>query len=114
MPLMALTGREPPRRQTRQIGGGKNGWKPSLHVFAPGCHSRPALMQIGSGCYKLLSYRANRNRIITLRTPLALLLISLGIVASVWWWLAMPVTLVRAPIDPAGKLECVSYAPFRG
>ena len=52
--------------------------------------------------------------IITLRTPLALLFISLGIVAAVWWWLALPVTLVRAPIDPAAKLECVSYAPFRG
>ena len=26
----------------------------------------------------------------------------------------MPITLVRAPIDPAAKLECVSYAPFRG
>ena len=31
-----------------------------------------------------------------------------------WWWLATPVSLVRAPIDPAAKLECVSYAPFRG
>lgn len=31
-----------------------------------------------------------------------------------WWWLATPVTLARAPIDPAEKLECVSYAPFRG
>ena len=54
------------------------------------------------------------DRTIALRTPLALFFISLGIVAAVWWWLAMPVTLVRAPIDPAAKLECVSYAPFRG
>jgi exo-beta-1,3-glucanase (GH17 family) len=38
----------------------------------------------------------------------------LGAIAAVWWWLAMPVTLARAPIDPAMKLECVSYAPFRG
>ena len=30
-----------------------------------------------------------------------------------WWWLATPVTLPRAPIDAAAKLECVSYAPFR-
>ena len=51
---------------------------------------------------------------IILRTPLALFLISLGIVATAWWWLATPVTLARAPIDPAAKLECVSYAPFRG
>src|ERR1700728_2361269 len=35
-------------------------------------------------------------------------------IAAVWWWLATPVTLARAPIDPAAKLECVSYAPFRG
>ena len=50
---------------------------------------------------------------ISLRTPLALLLISLGSIAAVWWWLATPITLSRAPIDPAAKLLCVSYAPFR-
>jgi exo-beta-1,3-glucanase (GH17 family) len=50
---------------------------------------------------------------IAVRAPLALLLISLAIIASVWWWLAEPVTLTRAPIDAANKLECVSYAPFR-
>jgi len=47
------------------------------------------------------------------RTPLALFLISLSVIAAVWWWLATPVTLARAPIDAAAKLECVSYAPFR-
>jgi glucan 1,3-beta-glucosidase len=50
---------------------------------------------------------------ISLRTPLALLLISLGAIAAVWWWLASPITLARAPIDPNAKLLCVSYAPFR-
>jgi exo-beta-1,3-glucanase (GH17 family) len=35
-------------------------------------------------------------------------------IATVWWWLATPVMLSRAPIDPAAKLDCVSYAPFRG
>ena len=30
-----------------------------------------------------------------------------------WWWLATPITLPRAPIDPNAKLLCVSYAPFR-
>lgn len=39
---------------------------------------------------------------------------SLGLIAGIWWWLATPITLARAPIDPAAKLECVSYAPFRG
>src|ERR1700688_3159549 len=51
---------------------------------------------------------------ISLRTPLALLLISLGAIAAVWWWLATPIALSRAPIDPDAKLLCVSYAPFRG
>jgi exo-beta-1,3-glucanase (GH17 family) len=50
---------------------------------------------------------------ISLRTPLALLLLSLGAIAAVWWWLATPIQLVRAPIDPDAKLQCVSYAPFR-
>jgi glucan 1,3-beta-glucosidase len=50
---------------------------------------------------------------ISLRTPLALLLISLSAIAAVWWWLATPITLARAPIDPDAKLLCVSYAPFR-
>src|SRR5271165_5656444 len=51
---------------------------------------------------------------ISFRTPLALLVISLIAVAAVWWWLATPITLLRAPIDPNAKLLCVSYAPFRG
>jgi glucan 1,3-beta-glucosidase len=49
----------------------------------------------------------------SLRTPLALLLISLGVIAAMWWWLATPITLARAPIDPDTKVQCVSYAPFR-
>ena len=77
-------------------------------------------MQVGIGCYKFRSNSANgvpclpKDRTIALRTPLALFFISLGVVAAAWWWLALPVSLVRAPIDPAVKLECVSYAPFRG
>ena len=51
---------------------------------------------------------------ISFRAPLALLLISLGAIAAAWWWLATPITLARAPIDPNAKLMCVSYAPFRG
>jgi glucan 1,3-beta-glucosidase len=38
----------------------------------------------------------------------------LGAIAAVWWWLATPIRLARAPIDPDAKLQCVSYAPFRG
>jgi exo-beta-1,3-glucanase (GH17 family) len=40
--------------------------------------------------------------------------VSLGTIAAVWWWLATPIHLARAPIDPNAKLQCVSYAPFRG
>jgi glucan 1,3-beta-glucosidase len=50
---------------------------------------------------------------ISLRTPLTLLLISLGAIAAVWWWLATPINLARAPIDPNAKLQCIAYAPFR-
>ena len=57
---------------------------------------------------------SRRTEPIFFRVPAALLLISLSVIAAVWWWLATPVTLARAPIDPAAKLYCVSYAPFRG
>jgi exo-beta-1,3-glucanase (GH17 family) len=74
----------------------------------------------GAGGSTGLSRTAKQADLLTLgagpigiRTPLALLVLSLGIVAAVWWWLATPVALTRAPIDDAAKLECVSYAPFR-
>jgi exo-beta-1,3-glucanase (GH17 family) len=54
-----------------------------------------------------------RTEPISARAPLALLLISVTIIASVWWWLAEPVRLTRAPIDAGAKLDCISYAPFR-
>ena len=38
----------------------------------------------------------------------------MGSIAAAWWWLATPISLSRAPIDPNAKLLCVSYAPFRG
>jgi exo-beta-1,3-glucanase (GH17 family) len=50
---------------------------------------------------------------ISARAPLALLLICLTIITSVWWWLAKPVMLTRAPIEAGAKLDCISYAPFR-
>jgi len=52
--------------------------------------------------------------LISRRTPLALLLVCLGTIGAAWWWLAKPIVLARAPIDPDAKLMCVSYAPFRG
>ena len=72
------------------------------------------MLQIPFNRRKRRTCRSTSGRTFDLRTPLALLFLSLGVVATVWWWLAIPVTLVRAPIDPAAKLECVSYTPFRG
>ena len=51
---------------------------------------------------------------VNIGTPLVLLLISLCIIAAMWSYLATPVSFARAPIDSATKLDCVSYAPFRG
>jgi exo-beta-1,3-glucanase (GH17 family) len=45
--------------------------------------------------------------------PLALLLLSLAVVAGTWFWLGRPAAL-SAPYLGFGKLNCVSYAPFRG
>ncbi len=44
--------------------------------------------------------------------PLALLLLSLFIIARTWLWLGAPVT-PELPLFGSGKLDCVSYAPFR-
>ncbi|MBV9562881.1 MAG: beta-(1-6) glucans synthase, partial [Bradyrhizobium sp.] len=44
---------------------------------------------------------------------MALLLVSLGLISAIWWWLSQPATLAHAPVDPAAKMDCVSYAPFR-
>jgi exo-beta-1,3-glucanase (GH17 family) len=45
------------------------------------------------------------------RTPLALLLISMSLIGTVWCWLATPVA--PSPINSTTKVDCVSYAPFR-
>src|SRR4051812_49380297 len=50
---------------------------------------------------------------IGLLAPLALLVVSMSLIAAVWYWLASPVLLDHALIDPDKKLDCVSYAPFR-
>jgi exo-beta-1,3-glucanase (GH17 family) len=31
-----------------------------------------------------------------------------------WWWLGAPIRLPPSPLAAGGKLNCVSYAPFRG
>jgi len=56
---------------------------------------------------------ARSTALVSLRTPLTLLLMSLGVIAAVWWWLGIPANLAHAPIDPNDKVQCISYAPFR-
>ncbi len=56
---------------------------------------------------------ARRTELVSPRIPLTLLLISLGAIAAVWWWLGLPADLAYAPIDPNHKVQCISYAPFR-
>lgn len=58
--------------------------------------------------------RSGRFHLTSLRLPLALLAASIAVIVAVWQWLAIPVSLATAPITPERKLECVSYAPFRG
>src|ERR1700745_3230273 len=55
-----------------------------------------------------------RRAPVPLLVPLGLFLISMSIIAAAWAWLATPVPPDYAAVDPARKLDCVSYAPFRG
>jgi exo-beta-1,3-glucanase (GH17 family) len=48
---------------------------------------------------------------VAFRTKLLLFVLSLGLIAAAWCWMAWPARV--AAIDPVGKLDCVSYAPFR-
>jgi exo-beta-1,3-glucanase (GH17 family) len=58
---------------------------------------------------------ASRKRApIPLLAPLGLFLSSMSIIVAAWGWLATPVPPDYAAVDPGKKLDCVSYAPFRG
>ncbi len=36
-----------------------------------------------------------------------------GLIVAVWWWLGRPVAVTVTPFAAGGKIECLSYAPFR-
>lgn len=42
-----------------------------------------------------------------------LFLLTAAAVAAAWWWLGRPVAVPEAASDP-GRIQCMSYAPFRG
>jgi glucan 1,3-beta-glucosidase len=44
----------------------------------------------------------------------ALFAAAVAAIVAAWGWLGLPVEMPSAPIGPGEKLQCVSYAPFRG
>jgi exo-beta-1,3-glucanase (GH17 family) len=49
-----------------------------------------------------------------MRLPLGLFAVLAAAIFAAWWWLGLPVQMPPSPLDPGEKLNCVSYAPFRG
>ncbi len=47
-----------------------------------------------------------------MKLPLGLLAASVAVIVAAWWWLGQPVAMPVGPAD-VGRLQCVSYAPFR-
>ncbi len=50
----------------------------------------------------------------TLRPAVAALLAAALAIAGAWYWLGLPLGMPPAPFSSGQKLDCVSYAPFRG
>ncbi len=48
-----------------------------------------------------------------MKLPLGLLTASVAAIVAAWWWLGLPIAM--PPLGPGddGKLQCVSYAPYR-
>jgi exo-beta-1,3-glucanase (GH17 family)/hydrogenase/urease accessory protein HupE len=72
----------------------------------------PAEFRSGFPSRSTSAYR--RRAPIAFLAPLVLFLISMSLIVAAWGWLSAPVPLDHAAVDPAKKLDCVSYAPFRG
>jgi len=51
---------------------------------------------------------------ISLTIPLGLLAGAATVVGGIWWWMGMAVPMPAGPLTAGEKLQCVSYAPFRG
>jgi len=48
-----------------------------------------------------------------MRLPLGLLIVSAAAILAAWWWLGRPVAMPVAAQGEGGRMQCVSYAPFR-
>jgi exo-beta-1,3-glucanase (GH17 family) len=49
---------------------------------------------------------------IEMRALVALFLVTAAAIAAAWWWLGRPVPAAAVASDP-GRIQCMSYAPFR-
>jgi glucan 1,3-beta-glucosidase len=49
-----------------------------------------------------------------MRTTMSLFVLVVAAIASAWTWLGAEVEMPQAPSAAGGRLDCVSYAPFRG
>src|SRR5262245_18681106 len=47
-----------------------------------------------------------------MKRPLGLLAACVAAIVAAWWWLGRPIAMPLGPAD-IGRLQCVSYAPFR-
>ena len=48
-----------------------------------------------------------------MKHPLGLLAASIAVIVAAWWWLGQPIAMPPAGPGDDGKLQCVSYAPYR-
>src|SRR5450755_32433 len=78
-------------------------------------HGRTATADAGRGLQPILLAPGYPRAIEWLwqRFPAALLLVSSAIIVGTWFWLGAP-TASSAPPFRSAKLNCVSYAPYRG
>ena len=49
-----------------------------------------------------------------MRLAIALFALAAAAIAGAWAWLGAPVQMPQAAPAAAAKLDCISYAPFRG
>jgi glucan 1,3-beta-glucosidase len=55
------------------------------------------------------------ERLFILRmAPLGALTLAVAAIVAAWWWLGRALPMPDAPLAAGEKLQCVSYAPFRG
>jgi exo-beta-1,3-glucanase (GH17 family) len=72
--------------------------------------STPAL----KGVYARLRGLRARGTLFRDHVPAAFFVLAAAAILSVWAWLGAPIDMPPSPLGPAGKVDCISYAPFRG